>query len=167
MVVGCNFCPFAAKELKQNSIRYCVEASTEITNCLETFMKEYKRLDTTVSIETTLIIFPDAFKEFDAYLQFVEMAEALLIANAYEGVYQVASFHPEYIFAGASESDAANYTNRSIYPMLHLLREESIEKALEKYPDPKAIPERNIRFAHEKGLEYMKRLWMESGAPTP
>ena len=72
--------------------------------------------------------------------------------------YQVASFHPLYLFEGSVENDPANYTNRSVYPMLHLLREESIDKALENYKDPESIPERNILFAREKGLAYMKTL---------
>ncbi|HEV7782749.1 MAG TPA: DUF1415 family protein, partial [Chitinophagaceae bacterium] len=78
--------------------------------------------------------------------------------NGYEGIYQLASFHPLYLFANSSPTDAANYTNRSVYPMLHLLREESIDKALAHYSDPENIPERNINFAHEKGLTYMKML---------
>jgi hypothetical protein len=81
-----------------------------------------------------------------------------LIKNGYEGVYQVASFHPLYLFAGSDEKDAANYTNRSVYPMLHLLRESSIDKALESYIDPENIPVRNIEFARKKGLVYMKML---------
>lgn len=159
VVVGCNFCPFAAKELKQNTIHYAVEFSTDTAQCLHSFIEECVRLDNDSSIETTLVIFPNAVEKFDDYLQLVDMAEKLITKNNYEGIYQVASFHPRYVFAGAPEEDAANYTNRSIYPMLHLLREESIEKALEKYPDPESIPERNIRFANEKGLAYMHRLW--------
>ncbi|MGL6269678.1 MAG: DUF1415 family protein, partial [Chitinophagaceae bacterium] len=98
------------------------------------------------------------FANFDAYLTMVEMAEALLEDQDYEGVYQVASFHPQYRFADAPDNDPANYTNRSVYPMLHLLREDSLEKAIETYPDTEGIPERNITFAREKGLSYMKLL---------
>jgi hypothetical protein len=78
--------------------------------------------------------------------------------NGYEGVYQVASFHPLYLFVNSDENDPANYTNRSIYPMLHLLREESIDKALENYKEPESIPIRNVNFARDKGLTYMKLL---------
>ena len=99
-------------------------------------MEECVRLDEDESIVTSLLIFPNAFKQFDDYLDIVELAEELLEANGYEGVYQLASFHPQYIFGGAPVNDAANYTNRSVYPMLHLLREEQIEKALERYPNP-------------------------------
>ena len=158
VVVGCNFCPFAARELKQNRVHYKVEPATELNICLESFLEECKRLDKEKEIETTLLIFPNAFQLFDDYLVVVELAEKLLIKNKYEGVYQVASFHPLYQFAGSPIDDAANYTNRAVYPMLHLLREESIEKALLRYPEPEEIPERNIRFAREKGMTYMKML---------
>ena len=88
----------------------------------------------------------------------VDVAERLLKQKGYEGIYQLASFHPLYRFAGTDDNDAANFTNRSLYPMLHLLREESIEKALQHYKEPESIPEYNIHFAREKGLVYMKML---------
>ena len=158
VVVGCNFCPFAAKELRQDTIRYLVETGTYLNKSLQVFIKECSRLDEDASIETTLIIFPDSFQQFDDYLDLVDLAESLLKKEGYEGIYQVASFHPQYMFDGAPLNDAANYSNRSLYPMLHILREESIEKALEKYPNPEQIPERNINFAREKGVAYMKML---------
>src|SRR5688572_19993020 len=151
VVIGCNFCPFAAREVKQNKVHYQVEPATALNVCLESFLQECNRLDNEKTIETTLLIFPNAFQSFDDYLNLVEHAEKLILKNGYEGIYQVASFHPLYRFADSSADDAANYTNRSIYPMLHLLREESIEHALQRYADPEQIPERNIRFAREKG----------------
>ena len=158
VVVGCNFCPFAGKEIKQQTIHYQVENSTEKQICLQAFLKECIRLDEDEKIVTTLLIFQEGFAQFDDYLELLADAEDLLIANNYEGVYQVASFHPQYIFGGAPVNDAANYTNRSIYPMLHLLREAQIEEALERYPNPEKIPDSNINFAREKGVEYMKLL---------
>jgi uncharacterized protein len=158
VVVGCNFCPFAAKELRQNTIHYQVELATDAETCLETFLSECRRLDEDETIETSLLILPHAFADFHEYLELVAVAEQLIEAEDYEGVYQVASFHPDYCFAGAPEDDAANYTNRSIYPMLHLLREARVEEALEKYPDPEGIPDRNIAFAQAKGLAYMRLL---------
>ena len=92
------------------------------------------------------------------YLDLVDKGERLLVKENYEGIYQLASFHPLYLFAGSNENDAANYTNRSPYPMLHILREDSITKALENFDDPDSIPEKNIDFAKTKGLEYMKML---------
>jgi uncharacterized protein len=132
VVVGCNFCPMLLKECEQ--------------------------LDQEPQIETSFLILPNAFPEFDKYLNLVIMAEKLLNKQKYEGVYQVASFHPLYCFEGVPENDAANYTNRSPYPMLHLLREERIEQALARYPNPEQIPERNIHFARQKGEVYMKML---------
>lgn len=158
VVVACNFCPFAAKEVKQDSIHYQVEESTDLTTCLNAFLQECIRLDEQPSIATSLLIFTHAFARFDNYLDMVAMAETLLEKHGYEGVYQVASFHPLYIFADADVNDAANYTNRSVYPMLHLLREADMEKALDAYPHPERIPERNIQFARQKGVEHMKAL---------
>ena len=158
VVVGCNFCPFASKEIKQNTIHYEVEPSDAVKDCLEAFLRQCIQLDKEIRIETSLLILPNAAPRFEDYLDLVSLAERLLIQEGYEGIYQVATFHPLYCFAGAPENDAANYTNRSLYPMLHLLREESIEQALKKYPDPGQIPDRNIRFAREKGEVYMKML---------
>ena len=158
VVVGLNFCPFAAREMKQNTIRYVVENSEEEEDVLELLLQECKKLDEDKSIETTLLIFPQSFADFTAYLDLVSLAEDLIVGEGYEGIYQVASFHPDYCFADSESNDAANYTNRSPYPMLHLLREESIEKALLRYENPEQIPERNVHFAREKGTAYMKML---------
>ena len=158
VVVGCNFCPFAAPVLKLNKVHYEVETSADIDLCLEAVLKALSRLDTDDSIETSFLIFPEAFDSFDDYLDLVEQAELLMEANGYEGIYQMASFHPLYLFSGSDDNDAANYTNRSIYPMLHFLREASIDKALQHYQNPEAIPDANIDFARQKGLIYMKML---------
>ena len=157
VVAGCNFCPFAAKELKQNTIHYQVETAVDMATCLQAFLNECIRLKNE-KIATTLLIFAEGFTKFDDYLDLVALTEKLLKKEGYEGIYQVASFHPLYLFAGSANDDAANYTNRSVYPMLHLLREESIEHALSGYPHPEKIPERNILFARTKGLAYMKTL---------
>lgn len=158
VVIGCNFCPFAAKEIKHGSVHYQVENSLDKIVCLQAFMQECLRLDEEENIVTSLLIFPCGFQQFDDFLDLVEAVENLLQANNYDGIYQVASFHPQYIFDGAPVNDAANYTNRSVYPMLHLLREAQIDEALERYPDPEKIPDNNIHFAREKGVQYMKLL---------
>jgi uncharacterized protein len=119
---------------------------------------EFLRLDGDDTIETLFLIFPNGFARFADYLLLVQQAERLLKKKGYTGVYQLASFHPLYLFAGSTEADAANYTNRSVYPMLHLLRESSIDAALAHYPNPSAIPPRNIDFAQEKGVVYMRML---------
>lgn len=158
VVIKCNFCPFANQEVQRNSIHYQVSLDDKLSDALQSFLLECKRLDEEPAIETTLLIFPQSFQRFPDYLKLVKAAEGLVKKNGYEGVYQIASFHPDYFFAGAPMDDAANFTNRSIYPMLHILREASIEKVLERYPEPERIPEANMRFAREKGVTYMKML---------
>ncbi len=158
VVIDLNFCPFAAKALLKKSIHYAVIENASVKTTLETLIKEMQHLDTNDSIETTFIILPNNFSGFEDYLDLVDAAQQLLEEEGYEGIYQLASFHPEYCFDGAEKDDAANYTNRSVYPMLHLLREESITKALSLYKHPELIPENNIKLAREKGLHYMHML---------
>lgn len=158
VVIGCNFCPFAAKAMMRKSIRYVVLPDTTVENSLATLHQEMQHLDGAADIETTFIIFPNSFLDFTRYLNLVEMAEILLEEAGYEGIYQVASFHPDYCFADVEPEDPANFTNRSIYPMLHILREDSVSEAVDNYPDAEGIPERNVAFAREKGLEYMAKL---------
>jgi len=158
VVIGCNFCPFAAREVKKNSIHYEVTTATTIEESLQALFLEFERLDANENIETSFLIFPDSFQDFHDYLDLVSSGEKLLDKKGYEGIYQIASFHPLYCFAGSDEDDAANYTNRSPYPMLHLLREESMEKALENFSEPENIPEKNIAFARNKGTAWMKML---------
>ena len=154
VVIGCNFCPFASRVVKLQSVHYEVSYDTS----KDVLLEECKRLDADDSIATTLLIFPDAFPDFDHYLDFVFKSEKMMRQRGYDGTYQLASFHPLYQFAGTALDDAANYTNRSLYPMLHLLREEDITKALANFPDSAKIPESNINFARRKGEAYMKML---------
>ena len=158
VIIACNFCLFAAKPIREKKVHYRVEPSETLSICLEAFLEECERLEKTPSIETTFIVYPYTFQNFEVYLEFVALVDKLLQKHAYEGVYQVASFHPDYCFEGEDPEDASNYTNRSIYPMLHILREESITQALDTFQDPESIPERNIQFAREKGVAYMKML---------
>ncbi len=142
----------------RKSVRYVVLPEVAMESSLESLAEELRYLDSTEEIETTLIIFPNHFADFEEYLDLVDLAEALSVDQGYEGIYQIASFHPNYCFSDAEDDDPANYTNRSPYPMLHLLREDSITEALENFPDPEGIPARNIAFAKGKGLAYMKLL---------
>ena len=158
VVVGCNFCPFVAKELKRGSIHYEVIPSKERKAVLEALAQAFNKLDVDKKIETTLLILPAGFNVFSNYLQLVELSESFLEKEGYEGIYQVASFHPDYLFANASDDDPANYTNRSPYPMLHLLREESLSRAIDNYPGTEIIPQKNIDYSNAKGLAYMQSL---------
>jgi hypothetical protein len=159
VVVGCNFCPFAAREVKRGSIHYEVINTTNTERVLESLVIQFNQLDSNAEIETALIILPEGFSNFDEYLALAAIADELLLAEKYEGIYQLASFHPQYLFADSNEDDPANYTNRSPYPMLHILREESLSKAIDSYTNVDGIPQRNIEFAQRKGLQHMKLLW--------
>jgi hypothetical protein len=153
LVVGLNLCPFAGHELLRNRVRFFVtEAATEeqLLAALET---ELTLLNDDASVETTLLIHPDVLQDFLDYNQFLDAAERLLVHLELEGVYQVASFHPYYQFAGTAVDDAENFTNRSPYPLLHILREESLALRIAAFPDVEQIPVRNI--------EQMKRLGRE------
>jgi hypothetical protein len=151
-VIGLNLCPFAKKELVNDRIRFhATNAETENDLLIE-LQKELKLLQDNESIETTLLIHPSVLNDFEDYNQFLGLADDLLVTLHLEGVFQIASFHPDYQFADTHPDDAENYTNRSPFPTLHLLREESLEKAIEHYDDVSLIPARNIAKMNEMGL---------------
>jgi len=158
VIVGLNFCPFAKPVVESGGLVYQMVNERGLEACLMALSDEFKRLENDPSIETSLLIYPQGFESFDDYLELLAVADALIEDQGFEGTYQLASFHPDYCFDGQDVDDAANYTNRSPYPMLHLLREESIEKVLETVKSPEKIPERNIEFARAKGVEEMARL---------
>lgn len=161
-IIAFNICPFAHREQQRNSIRYQVAQTARFETALEILMQECDFLDTHPETETTLLILPTGFNDFDEYLDMLAMAEQLMIDQGYEGVYQLASFHPDYCFEAVditnNAEDPANYTNRSPYPMLHLIREASIERAVEKHPNPDNIPADNIKLTRELGLKKLQTL---------
>ena len=159
VVVGLNLCPFAARELHGERIRFAVTRAATETELLADLQAEIERLDQAPDIETTLLIHPRVLQDFADYNQFLETVDALLAATGAEGTYQVASFHPQYQFAGTSSEGVENYTNRSPYPMLHLLREASVEARIAAYPDPEQIPERNIALMQRLGATHLQKLW--------
>ncbi len=161
VVVGFNFCPFAYRELERGSIRFVLSEALSIEDALQDLLQEIEYLDDNPDTETTLLVFALNFSDFEDYLDLADLADALVFEQGYEGTYQVATFHPQYRFADTTEDDAANYTNRSPFPMLHLLREETVERAIAQLADPEAIPRRNVEFAREKGLAYMQVIWEE------
>ncbi|MGZ5007149.1 MAG: DUF1415 domain-containing protein [Methylobacter sp.] len=158
VIIEYGICPFAKREMERGSIYYSINHDTKIEQCLLHLMLECDRLDTEPDIETTLLIYKNAFAEFDDYLDFLGIAESLLAEQGYRGIYQLASFHPNYYFQGAEPDDPSNYTNRSPYPMLHLLRESSIERAVAAHPDPENIPQQNIELTRKLGLAKMQSL---------
>lgn len=157
IVIGLNFCPFANKEFINETIRYVVDDSDDFEINLTTFLTELHFLDKS-EFETSLLIFPESYSDFQDYLDLVDTANDILLEFGYEGVYQIASFHPEYRFEHTKKEDAANYTNRSPYPMLHIIREASLEKAISSYENVDKIPENNEKLAREKGIKFFETI---------
>ncbi|KTD18549.1 Protein of uncharacterised function (DUF1415) [Legionella lansingensis] len=151
-VIQFNLCPFAKREVERKSVRMQVSPAQNIQQATEDFFSEIMRLESQQGIETTLLILPYLFKDFFHYLDFIELCELFLLERGYEGIYQIASFHPNYCFAEEAFDDVSHYTNRSPYPMIHLLREKSLEKAIKFYGATEAIPERNINTMRKLGL---------------
>jgi hypothetical protein len=162
VVVGLNLCPFAKRELSAQRVRIALHVESgegdEFEERLQAVARELQILDNDEDVGTSLLVFPDALRDFDSYLVFLEAAEEYLQVAGYEGTYQLASFHPDYRFAESDPGDPANYTNRSPYPTLHFLREEEMARALEGYPDPEAIPERNKEKCRELGIPALSAL---------
>ncbi|EDM83919.1 DUF1415 domain-containing protein [Limnobacter sp. MED105] len=158
VVVAFNLCPFAKRELMKERVRFVVSKSTDEATLLDELAHELALLNVDQAVETTLLIHPQVLQDFYQYNDFLEAADELLVDMDLEGVYQVASFHPDYQFGGTEPNDVENYTNRSPYPMLHLLREDSLSQAIDNYPEVDLIPERNIECMNEQGLEKMQSL---------
>jgi hypothetical protein len=162
VVVGLNLCPFAKRVLVNNSIRFSVTEAKSEELLLTALQAELEILNRDETIETTLLIHPWVLEDFYDYNDFLNAADALLVQMGLEGIYQVASFHPDYQFAGTEPDEVENYTNKCPYPMLHLIREESLEQAINNYPDSEQIPERNIALLKSLGQDKMKALLQAS-----
>ena len=159
VVIGLNLCPFAKVPAEKNEIRYFVASDLDPISCIESILAECIRLDNDNKIETTLVILPNGFDDFNDYLDLLDAATRILNDAGYAGEYQLASFHPEYQFQGSALNDPANYTNRSPYPTVHIIREESLERALTFYKgNPEEIPERNVALTRKMGLTQLKLL---------
>lgn len=158
IIIAHNICPFAKREFDRDSIYYKRIDSAKVEEQLQVLISTCQLLDSNKDVETSLLIFPNGLNDFDDYLDFLALANALLEKQGYEGVYQLASFHPKYCFDGVAEDDASNYTNRAPYPTLHLIREASLEKVLENYPNPEKIPERNIEYTQQLGQKSMQKM---------
>ena len=163
-VIGLNLCPFARAVHQRDQIRYVVTAASGAEDLLAELAQELTLLDQADPLqhETTLLIHPQAFADFLDFNDFLGEAEAAIAALDLEGELQVASFHPHYQFAGTTGDDIGNYTNRSPWPTLHLLREESIERALEGGTDADAIVTANIARLQQLGLSGWQGLFQDS-----
>ena len=153
IVIGMNLCPFAARDWDQGRVRCTACDASDEANVLLALASELQLLASDDAIETTLLVLTGAFDVFDDFNQFLDLAEALLESLDYEGVFQLATFHPGYMFADSAADDPANCSNRSPLPTLHLLREASVSKAIALHPDTAEIPERNVRYLRQLGME--------------
>lgn len=158
VVIGQQFCPFAARVYDDQQIYYQITRETEFEPALHILVEELVHLGQNSDIATSLLIFTCGFSDFEAFLDLLELGEKLLVAQGYQGEYQLASFHPHYCFQGMDSNDASNFTNRSPYPMLHILREDSLEQAIQHHKDVEQIPQRNINHARLLGKDKLSAM---------
>ncbi|TOD49474.1 DUF1415 domain-containing protein [Vibrio parahaemolyticus] len=161
VVIGLNLCPFAAKPQRNKQIKIFVSEATQEEALLEDILLQLIELSTTEpeKLETTLVVVPNMLQDFWDYNFCIDWVEGLIKQQDWEGIFQVATFHPDYCFGGAAPEDDENLTNRSPYPIFHLIREESMEKVLKHYPDPESIPDTNIARVSALSEEERKELF--------
>ena len=159
-VIGLNLCPFAKAPHVKNLVRISVSQARHLDGFLEDLDRELQLLGDTPAdeLETTLLVHPTLFPDFDTFNQMLDIADAAVVDNGLEGIVQIAPFHPDFQFEGTDSDDIGNYTNRSPSPTLHLIREDSIAKAAQAFPDASAIFERNIALLEKIGHEGWDKL---------
>ena len=172
-VIGLRLCPFASAAQRGGRVRYVVSGSEDGESLLADFIAELKRLVDSVpdELETTLLVHPRVFADFLDFNDFLDIAEAAIAELDLDGVVQIATFHPDYRFADTDADDIANATNRSPHPILQLLREESIERALANVARPDAIFEANIETLRRLGASgwatLRRRCRVDAGIEPP
>ena len=160
VVIGLNLCPFARTPFDRGRIRYTLGAAGTRDDAYPALIREiadFARLPAEVA-ETGLFIVPRGLEDFSDYLLVLEDAQAAVAESGLEEMLQLASFHPDYRFEGLDEEDPANYSNRSPFPMFHLIRQDGLAAALASWPDPASIPRRNIALLREMGLDAIHKL---------
>jgi len=160
VVIQLNLCPFAAAPFKKDRIRYYVSHALDANQLVDELLEELILLKDTPAreVETTLFIVPNAFSSFDEYNQFGVILDQLIYSLKLQGIIQVATFHPDYQFSDLARDDVRNYTNRSPYPMFHLIREDSVERARNSYTEIESIPEKNMQKLLEMGINAVNDL---------
>jgi len=161
VVIGLQLCPFALKPIREARHRIFVSQADDAATALEAIQSECQRLDEipVEQLETTLLVLPKVMQDFYDFNDFLAIANDLLSEGGWEGVYQLASFHPRYQFAGTEPADLENLTNAAPYPVVHILREDSLEQAINAYDDVDDIPSRNIVRMQGLSKEQQKRLF--------
>ncbi|AXK72752.1 DUF1415 domain-containing protein [Lysobacter sp. TY2-98] len=165
-VIGLNLCPFAKAVHVKRQVRFVLSDARDTNALRDELERELRLLESidAAEIDTTLIVHPHVLQDFFDYNQFLDVADGCVRELGLEGDIQVASFHPDYVFAGEAEDDPSNCTNRAPYPTLHLLREASIDRAVAAYPDPDVIIERNIATLRRLGVDGYRRLLADDQA---
>jgi uncharacterized protein len=160
-VIGLNLCPFAKAVHVKGQIRWALSAATEPEALLAELVAELQHLAAAEpdEIDTTLLVHPQVLQDFADFNDFLGVAEAALEELGLDGTLQIASFHPQYRFAGTRANDMGNHSNRSPFPTLHLLRESSIDGAVAAYPEAEAIYERNIETLRRLGAAGWRKLF--------
>lgn len=166
-VIGLNLCPFAKAVHVQDQVRWVHSDATDEQALLADLVHELQLLQDAdpASVQTTLIVHPHVLEDFEDYNQFLDIADAAIAELELEGEIQVASFHPQYRFAGSEPDAIEDFSNRSPYPMLHLLRESSIARAVAAFPDAERIYGRNIEALRRLGHAGWRALWSDIAAP--
>jgi len=161
VVIELNLCPFASQVFTQDQIQYTVIEHDDTEQVLHQLADTFEYLNNNKKTETSLLIFSQGYADFNDYLTLLDLSNLLLDDLKYTGIYQLASFHPQYCFEDSENSDASNFSNRSPYPMLHILREDSIEKAVagydHSYGNIEDVPQNNINRLQEIGFEKMQK----------
>lgn len=159
-VIGLNLCPFAKAVYVKNQVRLVVSHARHADDLLEELDRELQLFMATPAeeVDTTLLIHPTLFDDFLDFNDFLEIAEGVVNEHGLEGVVQLASFHPQFQFDGTEPDDISNYTNRAPFAILHLLREESIDRAVEAFPEAETIFEQNIETLEKLGHKGWKAL---------
>lgn len=160
-VVGLDLCPFARPLLVADTLRIAVSEAESSESLRRVFLLELDLLQSTPEYEiaSTLLVLPRSLEDFEHYLEFLDEARELLGEAGLDGLVQLASFHPRYLFCGESPESASHYSNRAPYPSIHLLREDMLSRVLADFPDPGAIPARNIATLTALGTEELATRW--------
>ena len=162
-VIGLNLCPFAKSVHVKNQIRYVVSEATELDVALTDLLLELRHLHNVSpeTTDTTLLIFPHMFHDFYVFNDVLDLVDEVTDAEEFDNAFQVASFHPQFQFANTQPDDIENYTNRAPYPTWHLIREASIDRAVQSFPDAEAIYSRNIQTLRTLGLTGWQQLFTQ------
>ena len=165
-VIGLNLCPFAKAVYNKGLIRIEVSRARHLDDFLELLDRELLLLRDTPAeeLETTLVVEPNLFADFELFNEVLDITDQVLVEHGLDGIIQIAPFHPQFQFADTAADAISNYTNRSPYPTFHLIREASIDKAMQAFPDAATIYERNIALLEQMGIEGWQALWKQDKA---